>query len=407
MEVTQSLVLESTPFVGRDIELAEIEHMLVDPSCRLITLVGPGGIGKTRLACEMLKKQNPIFPDGAYFVPLQPLLTADRIPSTIAEVLAFQVSPHSDLFDQLCKYLYNRSLLLVMDNFEHLLDGSEIISNILASISTVKILVTSRERLNLIEEWVYEVHGLDFPASETFTEIEHYSAIQLFVQNARRVHNSFRLTPAQKPAVSRICRLVDGMPLGIELSAVWVRSLPCQVIAEEIQRSLDILETPARNVSPRHRNMRAVFEPTWNRLTEQERDVFKKLSVFRGGFTHTAAEYVAHATPRLLSGLVDKSLLRLDAKGRFSIHELLRQYGEEQLNPSPQTRDETLNLHRAYFMGFLAECEKEIVFFGRQKEAIEKMNNDLENVRFAWRRAIEQACFEEVSQAAEGLWGFY
>jgi hypothetical protein len=167
------------------------------------------------------------------------------------------------------------------------------------------------------------------------------------------------------------------------------------------------LETPARNMPARHRNMRAAFEPTWNRLSEEERCVFKKLAVFRGGFTREAAEYVANATLRTLSALIDRSLLRLDASDRYDIHELLRQYGEEVLRSSSPLYEQTLDLHRAYYMRFLAEREWEVAFLGRPKEAIRKMNKDLENVRSAWRRAVEQGCFQEISQAAEGLWNFY
>src|SRR5262249_10049087 len=147
-----------------------------------------------------------------------------------------------------------------------------------------------------------------------------------------------------RPAVVRICRLVGGMPLGIELAASWVRALSCEAIADEISRSLDILETPAHNVQPRHHTMRAAFEPTWNRLTDHERDVFMKLSVFRGGFTREAAKEVAGASLRTLTALVDKSLLRVDANGRYDIHELLRQYGEEHLSKTPEERERVQGL---------------------------------------------------------------
>ena len=153
--------------------------------------------------------------------------------------------------------------------------------------------------------------------------------------------------------------------------------------------------------------MRAAFEPTWNRLSEEEQCVFKKLAVFRGGFTREAAEYVANATLRTLSALIDRSLLRLDANDRYDIHELLRQYGEEILRSSSPLHEQILDLHRAYYMRFLSEREREVAFLGRPKEAIGKMNKDLENVRSAWRRAVEQGGFQEISLAAEGLWNFY
>lgn len=405
------MVAYSTPqttfFVGRDSELREIVELIHNPLCRLLTLTGPGGIGKTRLAMEVVQRQNGAFPDGFCFIPLQPLNSHEFIVSALAESLNFPFSPNSDLFEQLLDYLCEKSLLLVIDNFEHLLEGVHLLSDILSHAPQVKILTTSRERLNLVEEWVFEVGGLTFPTGESETEIERYGAVQLFMQNARRVHHSFTLTLAHKPIVSRICRLVGGMPLGLELSSAWVRVLPCEVIADEIQRSLDILETPARNVSPRHRNMRAAFEPTWNRLMEQEREVFKKLSVFRGSFTLEAAEVVAGASRPVLLALVDKSLLRVDSAGRYTLHELLRQYGEEQLSHSPQILEQTLDSHRTYYMSFLGEREKQMVFLGQQKEATTKIGEELENLRLAWQRTVEQERFVEIAAGGEGLWGFY
>lgn len=405
---TGNLPRPVTPFIGRESEIIRLVELLSHDDCRLLTLTGPGGIGKTRLALEVTQHQNGDFRDGYCFIPLQPLSSPQFILSAIAEGLPFHFScTSSALFEQVLDYLSDKSLLLIMDNFEHLLEGVDLVSDILFHAPSVKILTTSRERLNLVEEWVYEVGGLSFPTNESESDVEIYGAVQLFMHNARRVHSGLKLTQAQRPAVSRICRLVGGMPLGIELASAWARALPCAVIADAIQHSLDILETPARNVAPRHRNMRAVFEPTWNRLTEPERVVFKKLSVFRGSFTLQAAEVVARASRSTLLALVDKSLLQVDDSVRYSVHELLRQYGEEQLNLSPQTREQTLDLHRVYYMKLLAHCQNQIVFLGEQQEGVATIGEELENVRPAWQRAVEQGQIEEIAAGGEGLWGFY
>lgn len=394
-------------FIGRDDELRDISALMHNPLCRLLTLVGPGGIGKTRLALEIVSSQLGLFPDGVHIAYLQATPSADLLVSAVAEALDFRFQPDGDPQSQLINYLRYQSALLVLDNFEHLADGAAFVSDILAAATAVKLLVTSRERLSLQEEWVYEVRGLDCPAHDGEPDIEGYGAVQLFVHSARRVSPHFRLTKLCKSPVVRICRLVGGMPLGIELASAWTRALPCEEIAREIERSLDVLETSARNVPPRHRNMRAVFAPTWHRLLEEEQHVFMKLSVFRGGFTREAAESVAGATMRTLRSLVDKSLVRLDGNGRYTLHELLRQYGAEQLHNSPPEQEQTLNLHRACYMALLARCEQMIVFRGQPKEALEIMENELENMRLAWQRAVLQGQFAEIARGAEGLWTFY
>jgi len=398
---------QATLFLGRNAELGDISALIHNPLCRLLTLVGPGGIGKSRLALEAASNQPGSFSDGRYIAYLQALPSADLLVSAIAEALEFRFQPDDDPHDQLVAYLRHKSLLLVLDNFEHLLDGASLVGDILASATAVKVLVTSRERLHLQEEWVYEVRGLDYPANDSETDIETYGAVQLFIHSARRVSPQFRLTGLCKPPVARICRLVGGMPLGIELASAWTRALPCEEIAREIERSLDILEATARNVPPRHRNMRAAFEPTWHRLPEEERHVFMKLSVFRGGFTREAAESVAGATLQSLLSLVDKSLLRLDANGRYTIHELLRQYGEEQLNASPPERDQSLDLHCSCYLDLLTRCAQLFVYLGQQKEALAVMKNELENMRLAWRRAVLQGRFAKMADAGEALWTFF
>lgn len=393
-------------FFGRETERVEIRRLLLEHGCRLLTLLGPGGIGKTRLCLEVTCSLRTSFPDGAYIVSLQAVASSDFILPAIAE--AMQLSAGSgDITSRLLDHLRDKTALLMLDNFEHLLDGATVVADLLAAAPGLSLLVTSRERLNLREEWVYTLLGLAVPKSETECSLEQYGAVQLFIHSARRVDQRFQLTPANRPAVARICGLVEGMPLGLELASTWVRALPCQAIADELQQNLDILETPAHNVPLRHRTMRAAFEPTWRRLSEAERPVFMQLSIFRGGFTRAAAEHVSGATRHTLSALIDRSLLRLDEHGRYTIHELLRQYGEELLHHSPELHEQALDRHRAYYMRFLAECEQEIVFLGQHKHAILQLNADMENVRSAWRRAVVQGQAEEITRAAEGLWSFF
>jgi predicted ATPase/DNA-binding CsgD family transcriptional regulator len=400
-----NLPLQPTPFIGRQDELAEITRLLADPACRLLTLVGPGGIGKTRLAVEAAKLQQNAFANGVYLVALQALGSPDYLVPAIAESLHFQFYPGGEPKQQLLDFLREKSLLLILDNFEHLLDGVEVVSEMVAYAPAVKILATSRERLNLVEEWALEVQGLPVPTSGADEGFDDYGAVQLFMQNARRVHVGFSVTNRQRPAVARICQLVGGMPLGIELAAAWVRALSCEEIAAEIERSLDILVTSARNIPARHRTMRAALEHSWNLLTSQERDVFKKLSVFRGGFRKEAAQAVAGASLQTLSALVDKSLLRVNADGRYDVHELLRQYGEEQLDLLSEVRDRTHDRYCEYYAEFLQERRDDLKG-RRQRAALDEIEGDFENVRTAWLAALQRKNYATLDRAAESLFLF-
>jgi predicted ATPase/DNA-binding CsgD family transcriptional regulator/DNA-binding XRE family transcriptional regulator len=406
-QVAHRLPHQSTPFVGRRDELAEITRLLADPSCRLLTVVGPGGIGKTRLALQAASQKLADYSDGVYFVALAPVSASDSLVSPIAHALDLQFYAGNDPKQQLLQYLAEKQSLLVLDNFEHLLDsGTELVLEILRVASHVQILTTSRERLNLVEEWVFELGGLDIPVTDTETDIENYSAVSLFVQCAERVQVGFRLDELQGPAVIRTCRLVGGIPLGIELAAAWVPTLSCDAIAEEIGHSLDILETSMRNIPPRHRSMRAAFEPTWQRLSNAERAVFKKLSVFRRGFTREAARVVAGATLRNLSALVAKSLLQSDEQGRYAIHELLRQYAEEQLTASPQERDMVRGLHCAFYAGLIGQLVGDWTKAPR-RQIIDSIEHEIENVYVAFNVALDHRKFTDIRRFLEAMEVFY
>ena len=399
---TDKLPFQATIFIGRTEELAKIATLLSDTTCRLLTLVGPGGIGKTRLGLEVARQLST---DSARFVELQPLTSPDFLVTTIAQALGFQFYTSDDPKQQLLDYLCEQTWLLLLDNFEHLLDGAPLLAEILAAAPAIRLLVTSRERLNLVEEWVLDVGGLAYPDYDDESHPQDYSAVELFVQHARRASVGFTLTEANRPAVIRICRLVDGMPLGIELAASRVRVLSCGAIAEEIERSLDILETPTRNVELRHRTMRAAFEPTWARLNDQEREVFRKLSVFRGGFTREGAELVADASLHTLSSLVDKSLLRAGESGRFDLHELLRQYAEEQLNLSGKV-EAVHNAHSVFYAEFLFQRVRDLKGH-RQVAALAEITTDFENVRMAWEWAADHHSINRIDKMLESLWLFY
>jgi predicted ATPase/DNA-binding CsgD family transcriptional regulator len=406
--VGHNLPAQLTPFVGRIDALHDIASLLSDSTCRLLTLIGPGGIGKTRLALETASQlaQNPSnsFKDGVYFASLQALNSPEFLVPTLAEAVNFQFFSSDEPQQQLLRYLSDKSMLIVVDNFEHLLDGAPLISDILAAAPGIKALVTSREALSLQEEWLYPVHGLSYP--DNAEDIVSYDAVQLFTQNAQRVRLDFSLAD-ETAGILRICRLVEGMPLALELAAAWVRALSCSEIADEIKDGLDILETTVRNVPSRHRNMRVVLEHSWALLSDTQQKVFRQLSVFRGGFTRDAAEVVADASARTLSALVDKPWLRWDAAHRrYDIHELLRQYGEEHASGDAEEWEQANERHCAYYASFLEQRTEPLKSTG-EKEALEEIEVELENIRACWDWAVSHQKEAEIEMALESLWLFY
>jgi predicted ATPase/DNA-binding CsgD family transcriptional regulator len=405
-----NLPSQATPFVGRGIELAELAGLLANADCRLLTLVGPGGIGKTRLALEIASRHADAFAEGAWFAPLQEVSAPDYLVFAMAEALEFEINQCCDPQEQVAEYLSDKRLLLTLDNFEHLLDGAPLVSDLLAAAPGLKILVTSREALNLQEEWLWPLAGLRYPDLALAQDghdlrLDEFSAVQLFAQSAQRVRADFSLDE-ERVGVIRICALVEGMPLGLELAAVWVKALSCDEIASEIQRSLDFLETRARNVEPRHRSMRVVLDHSWDLLPDAEKDMFMRLSVFRGSFTREAAAEVAGAGLADLTALMDKSLLRRDPDGRYDLHELVRQYAERHLNELLDESGDTRQRHVRHYLGLL-ERRRTDLFGSSPQTAMREIEREIKNIRVAWGWAAMQLMADEIGRALDALWFFY
>lgn len=428
-----------TPFVGRENELSQLATHLEDPDVRLVTIFGPGGTGKTRLAVEAARIQAKAFADGVYFVSLAPIDDPGFISSEIAETLGLSLHlkdhqehwEHDTQIAQLLAYLEDKQLLLVLDNVEHLLTSAlpslpaweksvdQLVAELIRIASDIKIVTTSRERLKVYGETLLRLEGLSVPevpggkmkktnggpSAEKLSDLTAYDAIELFKQAAHRVRPEFELTPENSADVMQICRLVGGMPLGIELAASWIGLLSPAEIAAEIRDSLEFLETDLGHIPDRQRSIRLVFDSTWKRLTSYERTVFQQLSIFRGGFTRESAETVAGASLRTLMGLVNKSLVQPDFEGRYHLHELLRQFAAGRLARDPAAEAAVRDRHCTYFASFLQQREPDLR--GKnQGQTLEEIESEFDNVRAAWQWAVAEGKGDDLQKAMESLCEF-
>jgi predicted ATPase len=395
-----------TALVGREAELASLKRLLSDPNCRLLTLVGPGGIGKTRLALEVACLQWERFAGRVHLASLASLSSPEHLVPAIAQAVGLNFAGPAEPRAQLMRFLHNKQLLLLLDNLEHLLEGVDVLAELLAGAPGLKLLVTSRERLELSGEWVFEVEGLAVPPEGQVEGLEKHSAVELFLQRARQARVDFELSVEDCPEVVRICRLVEGMPLAIELAAAWVPVLSCQEIADEIERSIDFLTTKVRDVPERQRSIRAVFDHSWQLLSEEEQHVLRWMSVFRGGFTRQAAEAVAGAGLALLSALVAKSFLRSTSEGRYGLHELVRQYVADRLAEVPEEEGEARDRHSAYYTDLVARLEGRLKGAG-QLQALAEMDADIDNIRTAWRWAVRRGDLAAIRKPVRALWYYF
>ncbi len=398
-----NLPAQLTPFIGRADELSDVCRWLNQPHTRLVTILAPGGMGKTRLALEAARLLLDDFADGVYFVPLAGLTSSDPFISTVIDALRLQYpangrTPKQQLFDALRR----KQLLIVLDNFEHLLDSAPLVADLLAAAPYVKVLVTSRERLNITGEVVYPLTGLTVADSGGELGAEN-DAGKLFVVCAQRANPHF--TPGDRHYIGRVCHLVQGMPLAIELAAAWAGTLSAADIAAEVERSADFLQTTMPDVPDRLRSVRVVFEAAWARLTGDAQQAFRRLSVFRGGCSREAAQTVTGATITSLALLVDRALLwRNPHSERYEVHELLRQYAEQELNAAGET-ERTRQAHQQYYAK-LAEIWGAGLLADQQLQGLTMLDADAENIREALIHATKRATPEAIEPFTD-LWNYY
>lgn len=385
-----NLPAQTTPFVGREAEVQAVVDLLNQPSNRLVTILGSGGMGKTRLSLAVAEVMLARYDDGVFFVELAPALDRENILPAIAEQLNYQFETEQEtLLQQLVSFLDEKSILLVLDNYEHLIDGATLPTELLKQARNLNILVTSRQRLNQIGETVYDLLGMSFSDWQSPESALEHGAGQLFLQSAKRVRPDFELTHDDLSAVTKICRIVQGMPLGIILAASWLSMLTPEEIADELSQGLALLETDASDIPERQRSINAVFDYTWEHLTPQEQSVFMKLSVFRGGFTRESAQAVAGGNLRTLMSLMNKSLLRRNNEtGRYEIHELLRQYAHQHLS-AHKLADDAQKAFVAYFVQLGISAEKELRY-AKQEYWFKTIADELDNLRAVFEWSLER-----------------
>jgi predicted ATPase/DNA-binding SARP family transcriptional activator len=420
-----NLPAQTTPFIGRERELTELTDRLTNLDTRLVTIIGPGGMGKTRLAQQAGWRfvEQDTFRDGVWFLSLAAVdantfgTALNPLLNGLAGLFGLRLQGGASPQAQVLAYLQSRQMLLIFDNLEHLLAESGVLSQLLRGAPEITLLTTSRERLNLQEEWLFPLEGLAFsPHPNPLPEGEGATspplggtergrglteAVQLFQQTAQRLQPSFDL-PAHLHAVAQICRLVEGLPLGIELAASWVRYMAPVEIAQEIENDIDFLATNVRNLPPRHRSLRAVFDHSWRLLSPPEQEALPPLALFRGGFRLAEAQAVTGAVRPLLAGLVDKSLVSVSAAGRYDLHERLRQYLLEKLRQDLALYQTACDRHSQVYLALLQLDHAELI----RRKSLQRLTEDFDNIRVAWHWALEHHNWSAIRRSRRGLHHF-
>ena len=388
-----------TPLLGRAGDVAAAKQQLMRDGVRLLTLVGPPGVGKTRLAMQVAAELDKTVDKVACFVALAPLSDASFVISAIAQALGVIQVGSQPLIESVKRALQNRRMLLVLDNFEHVLAAAPIVSELLVCTPRLKVLVTSRTVLHLSGEHEFAVQPLaPQPASE------------LFVQWAQAVKPEFELTEANTLIVEAICRRLDGLPLAIELAAARLKLFSVEALLARLETMpLELLTNGAGNLPIHQRMLRGTLDWSYNLLDADEKAAFRRLGVFAGGFTMASAEVVAGTPWTLVSSLLDKSLIKHDGEihgePRFTLLELLREYALERLAEQGEVED-TCRRHAEYFVALAAEAEPKLLT-GEQVVWLTRLNSEQDNLRAALRWAQDRGAFETTMRIIGPTWRYW
>lgn len=394
-----NLPTQLTSFVGREKELADVKRLLYNT--HLLTLIGPGGTGKTRLSIQAAGEMLAPYPDGVWFVEFAPILDPLLVPRTTAIAIGLRDEPQRPVMDMLCDYLHEKKLLIILDNCEHLVDAcARMADRILHAAPDTRILATSREALGIAGEVTYRVPSLGLPDINHLPPVEsldQYEAVKLFIDRATAAVPAFSVTNNNAPALAHVCHQLDGIPLAIELAAAKIRVLSVEQIAKRLDDRFRLLTGGSRTALERHQTLRAAIDWSYNLLSPTEQVLFQRLSVFVGGWTLEAAESICEGgTVRsddvlsLLEQLIHKSLvIKEEERGesRYQMLETIRQYAHEKLLAAGEVKD-IQDKHLNYFLKLSEQIEPWLQG-PRQMEWLNRTHEERDNLRAAMRSALE------------------
>ena len=394
-----------TSFIGREEEIGQLTRCLRSPVCRLTTLIGPPGVGKTRLAVQVAKENLTIFPDGVWFVPLETIQSENELVPALAKAIGF-VSERQFLHDALLHHLHNQKALIILDSFERFSREGGLLLELLGNAPTLKIMLTSRERLNYQVACIFEINGLPYPTSLHAEQAENFPAVHLFLNRALHRQILGPISPHDLKDVIEICQLLEGLPLALELAAASVHQFTYAEIIAQIQKKLDVLKTSMPDVPKRHQSMYVAIHQSWALLSQHEQAIFARLGIFQGSFSQEAAAQIAASPISTLANLTDKSLIMMDDRRRYKLPLILRNFAIEKLHVdlSEAARVEKSFAH--YYMSFLEQLDL-ARYPHVPRQLLREIDKEIENIREAWLWMTKNQDFEGISQGLDSLWGFY
>lgn len=409
--VPNNLPMQLSSFIGREREIKQVKELLT--RTRLLTLTGPGGTGKTRLSLQVAAEVVDEFKDGAWFVDLSMIKDPPAVMQAIARALGVRELGERPMQEVLQDYLRDKQLLLILDNFEQVIDAAPLVKELLVNAPRIQVLVTSRILLRVTGEQGYEVPQFTLPDPAHLPPLEQlsqYDAVRLFIERARAFKADWDITNENAPAVAEICYRLDGLPLAIELAAARVRVLPPAKILAQLDHRLSFLKSPARDLPARQQTLRGALDWSYDLLSTEEQTLFRRFAVFAGGATLEAIEAVCNGAGDVdvltgIESLVDKSLIRrseAEQEPRFRLLETIREYALSRLDEDAVLGANTRRAHATYFADLTAGQRERLV--GDEREyALTLLTDDIENIRTAWRYWVAERNLEQLDKFADVL----